>query len=462
MSATADPTTPALCLRDLEAQITELAGHLNAANYRLLALIAEFDRRNGWSDGATQSCAHWLNWKCGIDMGAARERVRVAHALEKLPKIASAMSRGALSYSKVRALTRVACPNTEDYFLDIALHGTANHIETLVRQYRRARDAEELSREARQQATRELRYFYDDDGSLIVKARLPAEAGALFIRALDAVLNSRPNAAAAEGNHGEPPTDVSAETHDPVPTFAARRADALVEISESFLAHGSAALTGGDRYQIVVHVDAETLREGTPGRCGIEHGPALAAETARRLACDSSAVTIVENEEGKPLNVGRKTRSIPPALRRALRSRDCGCRFPGCCNKRYVDAHHIQHWADGGETKVSNLVTLCRFHHRQVHEGRVAIHVLDDGAVQFIRPDGSSFDSPVPDRARPTPDWQQLAATHHEQGLSIDRNTALTRWRGERMDHDLAIAVLLQRARRARRDTSPDAHTSRG
>jgi len=106
-----------LSLRELAAQITELAGHLNAANYRWLSLIAEFDRRHGWSDGSTQSCAHWLNWQCGIDLGAAREKVRVAHALEKLPRIAAAMERGELSYSKARALTRVACQKTEEYFL---------------------------------------------------------------------------------------------------------------------------------------------------------------------------------------------------------------------------------------------------------------------------------------------------------------------------------------------------------
>jgi Domain of unknown function (DUF222) len=117
-------------LRELEAQITELAGHLNAAHYRWLSLIAEFDRRHGWSDGSTQSCAHWLNWKCGIDIGAAREKVRVAHALEKLPKIAAAMARGELSYSKARALTRVACEQTEAYFLSIALHGTAAHVKS--------------------------------------------------------------------------------------------------------------------------------------------------------------------------------------------------------------------------------------------------------------------------------------------------------------------------------------------
>src|SRR5580692_12307793 len=148
-----------LKVKELAAQITELTGHLNAANGRWLSLIAEFDRLEGWSDGSTSSCAHWLNWQCGIDLGAAREKVRVAHALEKLPRIAAAMARGELSYSKARALTRVACENTEEYFLSIALHGTASHVEKLVRHYRRAQEAEELSREARQQANRRVTYF---------------------------------------------------------------------------------------------------------------------------------------------------------------------------------------------------------------------------------------------------------------------------------------------------------------
>src|SRR5476651_81549 len=160
-------TLPAACisLEELEAQITELAGHLNAANYRWLSLIAEFDRRNGWADGKLPSCAHWLNFKCGLNLGAAREKVRVAHALVGLPKIAASMSRGELSYSKVRALTRVACEATEDNLLMIALHGTAYHVERLVRGYRRAQEAEELSREAQQHVNRSVSYWFDDDGS---------------------------------------------------------------------------------------------------------------------------------------------------------------------------------------------------------------------------------------------------------------------------------------------------------
>src|SRR6202167_6370991 len=170
-----------LSLAELEAQITELAGHLNAANYRWLRLIAEFDRRHGWSDGSLHSCAHWLNFKCGLNIGAAREKVRVAHALVGVPKIAAAMARGELSYSKVRAVSRVACEATEENFLMIALHGTAHHVEQLVRGYRQAQQAEELSREAQQHVNRGVSYEYAEDGSLVLKARLAAVAGALVI-----------------------------------------------------------------------------------------------------------------------------------------------------------------------------------------------------------------------------------------------------------------------------------------
>jgi Domain of unknown function (DUF222)/HNH endonuclease len=425
---------------ELEAEITELAGHLNAAQHRWLILIEEFDRRAGWSDGSTQSCAHWLNWKCGIALGAAREKVRVAHAIPKLPRISEAMARGELSYSKVRALTRIACEKTEEYLLHIALHGTAAHVERVVHQFRRAQEADELSREERQQVNRKLTYFYDADGSLLLKGRLPAEIGAQLIKALEA---------AAQDEEAE---DVSAETSER-PSWGARRADALGRIAESFLKHGLEVLSPGDRQQIIVHVDAHTLREGGAGRCEFEDGPAMAAETARRMACDASTVHMEEDEAGEPLNIGRKSRTIPPALRRALKSRDQGCRFPGCPNFRYVDAHHIHHWAQGGETKLSNLVQLCRFHHRQVHEGRVVIKRLDDGALRFVKPDGSAFESPRPGPTKPARDWRHSPVAQHPAGTTINEKTATTRWRGERMDYGLAIDALLQRA--AKRKDAP-------
>ena len=447
---------------DLVSAITDLAGHLNAGTHRWLHLIAEFDRRKGWSDGATRSCAHWLGWQCGIDLGAAREKVRVARALESLPLIDAAMARGELSYAKVRALTRVATPPTESVLLNIALHGTANHVETLVRQFRKVQEAEALSREARQQSGRSLSYFHDDDGSLVIKARLPAEAGAQLLKALEAALADAPFP-----EHCQSALNVSAETsakyvaEDP-PSPSMRRADALAMLAESYLQHGAQAMSGGDRHQIVVHVDHETLCKAEPGRCELDDGPSLAVETARRLACDASVVRIVEDAQGEPLDVGRKTRSIPPALRRALNSRDQGCVFPGCTHKRYVDGHHIEHWADGGATRLSNLVSLCRFHHRAVHEGGIRIERLDDGAWRFVLRNGEVRHSCAPGRTLPMGSWTQLTKIHRDAGIRIDPSTAATRWRGERMDHGQAINSLLFRARSATTPRTATAPQDRG
>jgi hypothetical protein len=407
-------------MHELEDQIVELAGHLNAANYRFLSLLAEFDRRKGWNCRATRDCAHWLNWKCGIDLGAAREKVRTARALEKLPLISAAMERGGISYSNVRAITRVATPENEHYFLQIARHGTAHHVETLVRAYRRAEE-QELSRERQQQMNRGVRYCWDDDGSLVLKVRLPAAVGALVLKALEAAVPETP------------PDEVER------PTWSHKRADAMAVIFESFMAHGAEAMSGGERHQVVVHVSGETLSAGGGDRCEIEDGPAIAAETARRLTCDASVIAIVENEKGEPLSVGRKTRSIPPAIQRALNSRDKGCRFPGCSHKKYTDAHHIKHWARGGETKMSNLVTLCRFHHRKVHEGQVVVQVLDDGAIRFVQPNGESFES----HTHITGDWRQLPAVHERAGIQIDAGTAAPYLHSGSMDYGIAIDYLM-------------------
>jgi hypothetical protein len=435
---------------ELRDEITKLAGHLNAANYRFLQLIAEFDRRNGWVDNDTQSCAHWLNWKCGIAMGAAREKVRVARALEALPKISAAMERGQISYSKVREITRVACPATENDLLMIATHGTADHVQKMVCAYRRAKDAEELTREALQQAERSVTYSYDANGSLILKAKLPAEAGALVLKALQAAMNEIPFEQIEESLQDK--MQVRS-----VPS--ARRADALAMVAESFLQHGPAAMTGGDRHQVVVHVSAETLRHQSAGCCEFEDGPSLSAETARRLACDASVVALIEDEDGEPLNVGRKTRTITSQLRRFLKARDKSCRFPGCTNTRHVDAHHIQHWANGGETKPSNLVSLCSFHHRKVHEGGMEVQMLDDGAVRFVKLDGTTIDSSVP---VPSGDWIQLPIQHESEGIHINARTAASRWAGERCDYGLGVEAMLSRARRGREEVRVGVTLGRG
>ena len=158
---------------------------------------------------------------------------------------------------------------------------------------------------------------------------------------------------------------------------------------------------------------------------------------------------MIESADGEPLNIGRKSRTIPPAIQRALNARDHGCcRFPGCPNTRYLDGHHIQHWAHGGETKLSNLVSLCRFHHRQVHEGNVVVITLDDGAIRFVTPDGRSFDGTLRDHTQPLGDWHQLIDAHERQHLHIDHHTAGTRWDGGSCDYSVAVESLLSRWRK--------------
>ena len=421
----------AVSLPELVDEITTLAGHLNAANARFLALIAELDRRKGWAEWGVKSCAHWLNWKCGIGLGAAREKVRVARALTSLPQVALAMAEGRISYFKAREMTRVANAANESYLLNIALCGTASHVERVVRGYRRALDTEELSRDAIQQRDQSLWFHTEADGSLVIRGRVPAEIGALFVRALQAAEDSVPI-----------PEDVPAGTSpDESHRLHHRRVTALATLAESFLATGPQDLSGGDRNQIVVHVDAETLQHSHAGLCELEQGPSIAAETARRLSCDASVVRILEDSKGEPLDVGRKTRTVPPAIRRALNARDKGCRFPGCTFRRYVDGHHVRHWAHGGETKLSNLVTLCRFHHRLVHEGQVVVQTLSDGAFRFLRPDGDTFDSYSSELTH----WSALVARHEYSDIRITPATAVTRWTGEALDLNCAVDWLCQK-----------------
>ena len=451
---------PQLSLEDLENQIAELAGHLNAANYRWLTLIAEFDRRNGWCDGKLASCAHWLNFKVGLNLGAAREKIRVAHALEELPKISASMARGELSYSKVRALTRIASEATEDGLLMIALHGTAHHVERLVKYYRRAEHAEELQREDRQAERCSFNSWFDSDGSLVFHGRMPALAGAAFLKALDAAMEAVPDMEPLSPSEFPFDWDEPSEANEALRPYGERRADALAMIAESFLQHGPAASkSAADRYQIVVHVDAMTLKAGQDGRCELEHGPTLPVETVRRLSCDASLVPVGENERGEPLSVGRKTRTIPPALRRVLNTRDEGCRFPGCTYHRYVDAHHVEHWADGGETKLSNLITLCRAHHRMVHRGEIVIKASADGGWEFLNQEGRPYGSGYR-KDQPAHEWSELLAVNEANGIHIDSRTAVTRWLGERMDYDMALFCLFnQRDRHRERQDDVSAET---
>ena len=410
------------------AEITELCGCLYAATYRLLVLIRQFDEEKLWGLPGLCSCAHWLNFKCGIGMNAAREKVRVANALPKLQKISEAFSKGELSYSKVRAMTRVANEDNEDFLMMIARHGSAHHVESMVAKYRRAVRLQDTELANKQYAERSAHYYFDDDGTFVMNARFPAEQGALILKALDLAIDQE---------------DVTAETSEPRASFSARRADAIAEMAESYLANGPASSSTADRYQVMIHVTAETNNGAETTNNYLENGPHVSAETSRRIACDSSISILHEDQNGQPLNIGRKSRVIPPAMRRALRARDEGCRFPGCTHKYFIDGHHIRHWADGGEPSLENLVQLCRYHHRLVHEGGFICERHDDGQVLFRDQVGQVIETTgyVP------PSDYTLAEYMRQrmEDLYIHSETCVSQWyAGDSMDYDLAVGSLFE------------------
>ena len=663
---------PALApdLNSLGDQIAELSARIDAATYELLCQLLEFDRRYGWE--GWRSCAHWLNWRTGLDLGAAREKLRVAVALADLNHIAAAMARGQVSYSKVRALTRVATPATEAPLLALALRATASHVERLVRAWRQADRDAHPDAEQMLLASRMLSMQVDEDGMVVLRGRLPAEVGAVLMRAVEAALEQVP--APADGDD---------------PTIAQRRADALGLVAESALAGGLDPGSSADRFQVTVHVQADTLaaREvdgearrvaaetrlaspapselpaaaadavpyvaaetrlaspapselpaaatdapphvaaetrlaspappelpaaaaaapphvaaetrlaspapselpaagadaprhvaaemrsagsaaseppaaaadgaaapwqgacpdgdavsgivsaagrplGDPrnrnshgklttdtspfrdrsARCPREAkagsaarsplrdesagcgggatdpstpGPATVAaahpsaetlqanaaakewaapdtdrdaglavieqagglylgrEAARRVACDAGLVVLRHGAAGEVLDVGRRTRTVPSALRRALQSRDHGqCQFPGCDSRR-CDAHHVEHWTDGGETRLQNLLSLCRFHHRAVHEQGFQVVAGDtDGQFRFLRPDGEPLPAEPPvsswQGAPLAPTGARLAAA----GINIGPHTATPDWYGESLNLTAALDVL--------------------
>ena len=444
----------------LSDEITRLAGHINAAQHRFLILLAALIERDAWAGNGIKSPAHWLNYYCGIDLGAAREKVRVAKSLSTLPAIDEAFRAGTISYSKVRAMTRSATLDNEHMLLQVALHGTAQHVEQLVRKYRRAESLTDDRRDQSRYAARELTCFFDDDGMLVLRGRMTPEDGAVFMKVIDAMAEAMVTA------QNPPVSQDDNSATCPEKTFPQKRVDALLALAEqamNTIEEGLQPLSSADKYQVVVHIEGGNRRRiecrnedggehGHKQNCTIESGAhhlPLSAATARRLSCDASLVPVLEDASGNVLNVGRKTRAIPPSIRRALQIRDHGCRFPGCCESRYVDAHHVQHWCDGGETRLDNLVLLCRHHHRLLHQDGYEIVKHGGQQFEFLTPNGDAMPTAMaPQFAAAAEDMANeilvIEREHQGFGLVIDSHTAVSRWQGEKMDYDLAVGVMMR------------------
>lgn len=480
MTVTTTEATQTLSDSALETELLGLAGNLAAAQCRFLQLLAEFDLRGGWSGPGLKSCAHWLCWRIGMSLRTAAEHVRVAHALGRLPKITEAFAEGRLSYSKVRAITRIAgrpapepasehtpepapdaAPGTdpgteppgteprlpgsrpapgpgappsadaaEQVLLDLALAGTASHVETVVRATRRAQ-----ADPNRAAALRALSWHHADDGSLILRGRFTPDEGAQLVAAIEALVTPRqpvshPVPAAPEGWQHTGREQAPGAVDDRI---AARRADALIALvattaGDDGVARGSA--------HVVVHVEAAT------GAARIEGGPEIPAATAERIACDADVQVLLQDRKHNRLYLSRRRRLATPAQTAALTVRDgAGCRFPGCTDTRHLRAHHVRHWFHQGSTDLDNLVLVCGFHHRLVHEGGYGLR-WHGGRWLFSRPDGT----PVAEAGAPLDgNTESLVELNTRAELRITRDSLTPYWGGERLDAGPVVEFLLRR-----------------
>ncbi len=423
---------------DLAEEIAALSARLDAATHRLLECIRDFDQSGGWCDQGAVSCAHWLSWRVGWDPGTAREKVRVARALGNLPAVDGALRRGMLSYAKVRALTRVATPETEAALLDMAFLATGAQLERLCRGYRAVMESGELPDPEERSVRRRLLA----GGKVKLDLVLEPDEADLVVRAVER---------AREARAGQVADDVSEEmrlrhrAETPWPSAA----DGMVGIAESFLAEHPVTGNGGERFQVIVHLDQEALGPDGALAGTLEDGSRVSeemrlrrrAETLRRVACDCGLVAV--RHDGQELDIGRRARSIPPAIRRALIMRDHGCAFPGCTHGRFVHAHHVEHWLHGGSTSLENLVMLCTFHHHLVHEGGWRVTAGTDGVFCFHSPSGYLL-APVPPRNTGGNAGAWLREFTQQNGLDIGPEVNLPQGDGKSPNYDMAVCALLE------------------
>jgi len=512
----------------LGEQIAEQVAHLDAATRGLLVNLRTFDEGDGWEAQGARSCAHWLSWRVGWGPGTAREHLRVAHALAKLPRIDEELAHGRLSYSKVRAITRVATPENETTLLEQAKLATASQLETICRKYATVRRQDPIANPQDDRDRRCVKRMDLADGMVRITAILHPDEAATVWAAMEHAAKQRRRVESAQREPGpaqtrehasaevrrdpacsaaggdvpaeprgdvpaetcrdvpagtrgdvpaEPRGDVPAEMRGDVPAEPPRanvsaeprrdvsaeppqnlrpsaahrvparpafdRADGLVALAQIYL-RGDAPERAP--VELVVSVSHEALQRGLGADAAevacTRDGTCMSPQAARRLACDAGIVVLVEDAHGNPLSVGRKTRVVSGSLKRALLARDqhC-CRFPGCTNQVYLESHHIEHWANGGETELRNMVSLCSFHHHFLHEYEFTVELGADGSVVF-RDDGGRIVPDAPPPANPPMlGWEAIHARNARRGITAATNEP--EWDGYPADYAACIDELV-------------------
>ncbi|MCX5743099.1 MAG: DUF222 domain-containing protein [Proteobacteria bacterium] len=399
-------------LDEMGEQIAERAANLDAATHGLLSLIRVFDAAGGWSLQNARSCAHWLSWRVGLDLVTAREQVRVARRLGELPLIDEALRLGRVSYTKVRAITRVARPQTEAALLLCAEQETGSQLAiTCARLASTQRDGvpapEELRSHVRTRALPSGQHKLELVGS-------PDEI-AMVMAVIDDSLRRMRDASA----EASPALDTPMDTRVDVPRSAHRlrphpitRADALMAIVH---AHARGDRPERSPVELVVVV--------TDGLGVAADGTVLSPQAVRRVGCDAGVVHLHEDAHGNVLDLGRKRRTVSAAQKRALATRDPQCQFPACPHRAFLEPHHIVHWEDGGETNLSNLVRLCSFHHVCLHEGGYRVELgASRQAHRFFDREGRRIHV-VPDPPRGEVTGFDVIAMMNRDRRSIARRT---------------------------------------
>lgn len=346
---------------DLEDALHQFHGIQCLAHMQLLRVVAEKELRGRLDRDGVRTGAEWLTLKLGLTRKAAREWTQVARALDDLPLIADAYERGQICWDSVRYLVRFATRETEADVLAWAREVASDQVRLAARRH-------DTSRKVGHAEYAE-RYVHIGRGSgnapWRISGVLTAEQGPTVKAALE-LLAEEPQ-----------------KTEHDNRSWCQRLADALTEMAGAHLADHHDA----DRATVVLHVDLETLQKGE-GAADFEDGTPVPAEVARRISCDSRLQICIDDANGRSIGLGRTHRSPNASLLRALKRRDKGCRFPGCGRNRFLKSHHIQHWIKDGLTDPDNLVLLCSFHHRLLHEGGWSIRGNPEERIRFVRPDG--------------------------------------------------------------------------
>lgn len=405
-----------LPLERLEAELCTWSANLAAAEYRWFTLLAEFDRRHGWQQWECHSCIAWMRWQLSLDHRTAREKLRVAHALARSPLIAEQMRLGRLSYSKVRAITRISEPANEASLVAIALAGTTAQVERTVAAYRRALPPDHDASDDTQFQKRGLHVRHHDDRTTTITITLPATLAMEVIAAVDHFV-----VPATIGDDGERPTP------------AARRADALVALAGAALAATDDQLASGrPRYLVHLHTGSEQ-QEAHPEGTDDDTAVGVSDATRDRMCCDADHDTITHTESGEVDAVSARSSTIRGRLRRLILHRDRTCRVPGCTHRARTEIHHLHHRGQGGNNHPDNLLLVCAYHHHRLHEGGWHATRLPDGTIRFTLPNG---------RILPTTPTQADGDPDPVHALARDAADGRCRWEGDHLDLDWTLTTL--------------------